>query len=90
MAEQLGLLGWSAPPDTRPRRLGIPARYIGDGRAVLDALGELRDVVEHGPFCWPIEAPGGVLPFDPMDAETETKVREWAARHRVQLWEGRL
>lgn len=89
MTEQLTLDGSAESVDVTRRRLGVLLTGTActlphaDWRP-LDAL------VEHEPVSYPVCASAGVLLFDPMPPATELRVREWAAKHRVQLWEGRL
>ena len=51
---------------------------------------ELDAITEHGPEVWSKRANAMVLPFDPLDSATEARVRAWATKHRVKLWEGQL
>ena len=87
MAEQLSLGGGSNVVDVPRRRLGI---LLVGAACTLPHLEwrELDALVEHDPVSYPKGAEAGVLLFDPMPPATETRVRAWAAKHRVKLWEG--
>lgn len=71
-------------------RLGIPARY--NGTLSNDVWRELDAITPDtlNPPTYFKNAPAeGVFLFDPLAPAIEGRVREWAVRHNVKLWEGR-
>ncbi len=84
MAEQLSLGAVAT---------GQPLSVILTGTACtlpFEHWRELDAITAHNPEAWSKRANAMVLPFDPLDAETEARVRAWATKHRVKLWEGQL
>jgi len=89
VAEQLTLGGGAETVDVPRKGLGI--LYVGAACTLSsDAFRELDVLVEHGPATYPKGAEAMVLPLDPMPPATEVRVRQWATKHRVKLWEGTL
>lgn len=87
MAEQLTLGGGSNTVDVRRRRLGLPDRYLAVRPFPYAMLRELDAIVSSDPVSWP-DGGEGVALFDVMPPATEARVREWAAKYNVRLWEG--
>lgn len=89
MSEQLTLDGSAESVDVTRRRLGV--LLVGTACTLPHAHWRGLDaLVEHDPVTYPAGASAGVLLLDAMPPATEVRVRAWAEKHRIQLWEGRL